>query len=51
MVSLDVDGSTQTLNHRKILRKTNKNNNLLKTDSHSRNPGWKTMFYTIKAGV
>jgi len=53
MVSLDVYGEIKTLNHRKITRKTNKNSNLLKTDSHSRNPefpwnpGWKTMFCNL----
>jgi len=31
MVNLDVDGYTKTLNHRKIIRKIQKNNNLLKT--------------------
>jgi len=31
MVNLDMDGYTKTLNHRKIIRKVQKNNNLLKT--------------------
>jgi len=31
MVNADVDGYNKTLNHRKILRKTEKNKNLLKT--------------------
>jgi len=31
MENLDVDGYTETLNHRKIIRKMQKNNNLLKT--------------------
>ena len=31
MVNLDVDGYTKTLNHRKIFRKMQKTNNLLKT--------------------
>jgi len=31
MVNLDVDGYTKILNHRKIIRKMHKNNNLLKT--------------------
>jgi len=31
MVNLDVDGYSKTLSHRKILRKTQKNNNLLQT--------------------
>jgi len=30
MVNPHVDGQTKTLNHRKIIRKTHKNNNLLK---------------------
>jgi len=30
-VNPDVDGYTKTRNHRKTLRKTQKNNNLLKT--------------------
>jgi len=29
MVNPDVDGKTNTLNHRKITRKTHKNNNVL----------------------
>jgi len=31
MMNPDVDGCNKTLNHRKILRKTKKNKNLLKT--------------------
>ena len=31
MVNLDVDGYTKTLNHRRIIRKMQKNNNLLQT--------------------
>ena len=31
IVNPDVDSKTKTLNHRKIIRKTHKNNNLLKT--------------------
>jgi len=31
MVNLDVDGYTKTQNHRKIIRKLQKNNNLPKT--------------------
>jgi len=31
MVNADVDGCTKILNHRKIIRKTHKNNNVLKT--------------------
>jgi len=31
MVNLDVGGYTKTLNHRKLLRKTQKSSNLLKT--------------------
>jgi len=31
MVNPDVDGQTKTLNHRKIIRKTHKNNKVLKT--------------------
>jgi len=31
MVNPDVDSYAKTLNHRKIIRKTQKNNNLLKT--------------------
>jgi len=31
MVNPDVDSHAKTLNHRKIIRKTQKNNNLLKT--------------------
>jgi len=30
MVNPDVDGYTKTLNHREVLRKTQKNNNLMK---------------------
>jgi len=30
MVSLDVDGQTKTLKHRKIIQKPHKDNNLLK---------------------
>jgi len=32
MVNSDVDVYTETLNHLKILQKTQKNNNLLKTE-------------------
>ena len=34
MVNADVDGYTKTLNHWKILRKMQKNNNLLKTKKY-----------------
>jgi len=33
MVNPDVDGCAKTLNHRKIIRQTQKNNKLLKTNT------------------